>query len=175
MPFKPKLEPVPMGNELPPHIFPTASRAKHSHLVSYPVGAEILSRALDGVPQHGSLTCTFVAGPPHGDANRELIYIMNTGYQKRARSHFDGGDAASRGVYDPRWEIWIYDVPVAKRGEIKRALIEIGLPSMIKPWLMANAGIAGKTGNSGINLQYHVFDKVLVPSVRSNLEPDKTK
>jgi hypothetical protein len=158
-----------------PHIFPTASRSKHSHLVSYPVGAEILSRGLDGVPQHSEFTCTFSASSLQRDLGKELIYVMSVGYTKRARSHFDGGDSAARGVYDPRWEIWIFTVPLTYRSEIKQALVETGLPSMIKPWLMANTGIAGKTGNAGIILEYHVLDNALVPTIRSNLEPDKTK
>jgi hypothetical protein len=158
-----------------PHIFPTASRSKHSHLVSYPVGAEILSRGLYGVPQHNELKCTFSTGSLQRDLGKELIYVMSVGYTKRARSHFDSGDAGERGVYDPRWEIWIFTVPLTYRSEIKQALVETGLPSMIKPWLMANTGIAGKTGNAGIILEYHVLDNALVPTIRSNLEPDKTK
>lgn len=158
-----------------PHIFPTLSRSKHSHLVSYPIGAEILSRGLDGVPQHETLTCTFSSGSMQRNLGKELIYLMSTGYTKSARSHFDSADAAARGVFNPRWEIWLFIVPVMLRGEIKKALVEIGLPIMIKPWLMASANISGKTGNAGIILEYHVFDKVLVPTIRSNLQPDKTK
>jgi hypothetical protein len=164
-----------MEPQLPPRIFPTASRSKHSHLVSYPVGAEILSRGLDGVPQHNEVTRTFTSGSLQRDLGKELIYVTSVGYTKRARSHFDSGDAAARGVYDPRWEIWMFTVPLAYRGEIKKALVEIGLPNMIKPWLIANANIAGKTGNAGIILEYHVFDKVLVATIRNNLQPDKTK
>ncbi len=37
-----------------PHIFPTRYRGKHGKSVSFPVGAEILSRALDGVPQRST-------------------------------------------------------------------------------------------------------------------------
>jgi hypothetical protein len=157
------------------HIFPTVSRAKHSHLVSYPIGAEQLSRGLDGVPQHGELTCTFTAGMPHRWVDKELIHVMNAGYTKHGRSHFDSGDARDRGVYDPRWEIWVYDVPVPLRGEIKKALVEIGLPQIVKPWLMANSGIVGKTGNAGITLEYNLFDKVLVPTIRNNLQPDQLR
>jgi hypothetical protein len=79
-------------------IFPTKSRARHSKLVSYPVGAEILSRALEGVPQHGALTCTFTAGNPHRDTGKTRFRVLHVSYRKRARSHFDSADAASRGV-----------------------------------------------------------------------------
>jgi hypothetical protein len=44
------------------HIFPTTHRSRHSKFLSYPVGAELLSRALDGVPQHGAISCDFTAG-----------------------------------------------------------------------------------------------------------------
>ncbi len=157
------------------HIFPTLSRSKHSHLVSYPIGAEIMSRSLDGVPQHDKINCTFTAGSLQRDSGRDKIYVMSFGYTKHARSHFDSGDAGARGVYDPRWEIRVFTVPATLRAEIKTNLVEKGLPDIVRPWFIANAGITGKTGNAGVILEYHVFEKVLVPTISNNLEPDKTK
>jgi hypothetical protein len=45
-----------------PHIFPTSYRDKHSKTVSFPLGVELLSRALDGVPQQEALACSLFAG-----------------------------------------------------------------------------------------------------------------
>jgi hypothetical protein len=162
-----------MDAELKPHIFPTQSRTKHSKLVSFPVGAELLSRALDGVPQHGMLTCIFSASSLQRDLGRELIYVMSVGYTKRARTHNDGEDAGLRGVFDPRWEIWVHTVPVAMRADVKKALVETGFPNTIRPWLMANGNITGKTGNFGMIIEYNTVDNLLVPRVQNNLLPDR--
>jgi hypothetical protein len=156
-----------------PFIFPTKSRARHSKLVSYPVGAEILSRALDGVPQHGALTCTFTAGNPHRDAGKDRFRVLHVSYRKRARSHFDSADASSRGVFDPFWEIWIFDVQVSLRAEVKKALTETGLPLMVRPWLIENARIGGKTGEAVIILEYNAVEHALVATVRRAMAPGK--
>jgi hypothetical protein len=162
-----------MDVESKPHIFPTQSRTKHSKLVSFPVGAELLSRALDGLPQHAQLTCIFSAGSLQRNLGRELIYLMSVGYTKHARTRFDSGDAAARGIFEPRWEIWVHTVPVAMRADVKKALVETGFPNIIRPWLMANGNITGKTGNFGMIIEYNTIDKMLVPKVQNNLLPDR--
>lgn len=162
-----------MDTGLKPHIFPTQSRTKHSKLVSFPVGAELLSRALDGVPQHAMLACVFSAGSLQRDLGKELIYVMSIGYTKHLRTHFDSSDAGTRGVFDPRWEIWVHAVPVAMRADVKKALVETGFPNIIRPWLMANGNITGKTGNYGMRIEYNTIDKVLVSRVSNNLLLDR--
>lgn len=161
-----------MDAQSEPRIFPTASRARHSKLVAFPVGAELLSRALDGVPQHGALSCTFWAGTLQRDTGGEVLHVLSASYTKRARHHNDAGDAGSLGVFDPRWEIWVHAVPVAMKSEIRKALVEIGLPERIRPWLIAQATITGRTGNAAITLEFNRLDKVLVMSRRDNLLPD---
>lgn len=159
--------------EKAPFIFPTNSRARHSKLVSYPVGAEILSRALDGVPQDLALTCTFSAGNPHRGARSEHFRVMHVSYRKGAKSHFDGADALSCGVYDPFWEIWIFDVQVSLRAKVKQVLTEIGLPLMTRPWLKENAAIEGRTGEAVITLEYDMAKDGIVPISRTNILPEK--
>jgi hypothetical protein len=155
-----------------PFIFRTKSRARHSKLVSYPVGAEILSRALDGAPQQAVLTCTFTAGNPHRDAGKERFRVMHVSYHKRARNHFDGADAAARGVFNPFWEIWIFDVQTALRAKVRRALTETGLPLMVLPWLIENAGLDGQTGEAVIILEYDIVEQGLVATVRRKMAPE---
>jgi hypothetical protein len=158
-----------------PFIIPTSSRAKHSKLVSYPIGAEILSRALDGVPQQRALTCTFSAGNPHRDVGKEIIRVMYVHYRKRARTFYDGEDAASRGVFAAFWDVWVYDVLVEQRAEIKKQLVEVGLPTMVRPWLIANAKIEGKIGEAVIKLDYNTSIKTLISSTNNGIQPERVR
>jgi hypothetical protein len=158
-----------------PHVFPTQSRAKHSKFVSYPVGAENLSRALEGVPQHAELCCIFTAGNPHRDVGKKQFRVMHILYRKRDRNFHDGDDAESRGVFEPKWEMWIYDVRAEKRNEIKQALMEVGFPLMLKPWLFANAAITGQTGEAAFMLDYDADEKVLLPSQGNKIVPEKNR
>jgi hypothetical protein len=156
------------------YIIPTKSRAKHSKLVSYPIGAEALSRALDGVPQHKRLTCTFYAGNPNRDVGKEVFRVFYAHYRQRPRSFFDGKDAALRGVFASFWDVWVYDVLIAHRADIKKALIEVGLPEMVRPWLMANAGLEGKVGEAIITLDYNTTTKTLFAKSNTGIQPERS-
>lgn len=162
-----------MTTEEPLPIFPTKWRSKHSKLVAFPVGAENLSRALDGVPQHGEIACVFSGSVLQQDVGKTLIYVMSVGYTKHARNHSHSGDAALRGVFDPRWEIWTFTVPATMRADIKTLLLETGLPDIIRPWLIENENITGKTGSSAIAIEYNVIKKRLETRVSASLLPDR--
>jgi hypothetical protein len=159
--------------DLPPHIFPTRHREKHSHLVSYPLGAEALSRALDGVPQHGDFTCSFYAGNTHQRLDEPKQLALSVMYRRRERSFYDGPNAEARGVLSPFWAITVFAVPRTLRHPIKTALINEALPNIVRPWLIKNANITGKVGSSGFNLDYDVASATLMSSERSGLLPDR--
>jgi hypothetical protein len=158
-----------MKDEKKPHIFPTQSRAKHSKFVSYPVGA------LDSVPQHADLYCIFTAGNPYRDLGKKQFRVMHVLYRKRGRTLYDSKDADSHGVFEPKWEIWIFDVRVEQRFEIKKALMETGLTLMLRPWLIANAMITGQTGEAAFMLDYDAEEKMLIPSQGNNIKPQKIR
>lgn len=158
-----------------PFVFPTASRSKHSKLVSYPVGAEVLSRALDGVPQHRAITCSFVAGNPHQTITQEQTRVLDIRYRRRDRSFHDGENADALGVFSAKWEIWVYDVPVALRHEIKTLLTEDALPNAARNWLIKQAALDGKFGNAAICFDYNKIDKILVVSEGQVIAPEKIR
>jgi hypothetical protein len=156
-----------------PFMFPTLSRAKHSHLVSYPIGAEALSQALEGVPQHAALTCSFCAGNTHQHLDKPRQLALSAAYNKRARSFYDGQDADARGVFLPRWSITVFTVPRTLRHAVKLALLNDGLPNILRPWLIANAPMTGKTGGCAINLEFNVAEAKLVATVAHAIQPDR--
>jgi hypothetical protein len=158
-----------------PHVFPTQCRDKLSHILSYPIGAEALSRALDGVPQHPMISCHFKAGSattPHEHEKPRFI-ILSILYEKIDRCFHHGPDAAVRGVFDPRWTISIYAVPRQFRHAIKTALLTESLPDIAKPWLIEQSAITGKTGGSVLWLMYDRADSRLVPSFGGAILPDR--
>jgi hypothetical protein len=163
------------SEEAKPFIFPTITRSKHSKFVSYPVGAEILSRILDGVPQHNAITCSFVAGNPQRTLSEEKTRVLDIRYRRRDRSFHDGENADALGVFQPRWEIWVYDVPVAMRHEVKTLLVEDALPNAARNWLIKQASIDGKFGNAAICFDYSKIDKVLFVSEGQDIAPVKIR
>jgi hypothetical protein len=157
------------------HIFPTRSRSKHAKTLSFHIGAEALSRALDGVPQHAVITCDFYAGNPAKERDKDKVYVMSVAYSKQARNFHHSEDAGQRGVFDPRSTISVYAVPLEWRHDIKTAMMETGLPDLIKPWLVENEGWTGKTGGAAIWLEYDLVEKRLLATYKSALMPEKAR
>lgn len=154
-------------------IFPTIFRSKLPRELAFPAGAEALSAALAGVPQAAAFGCHFTGGgynQIHKERDNELV--LHIGYTKRARSFYDGVDAAARGVLNARWEIHVYAVPTALRHGIKTELFEQVLPHTIRPWLMANPDFGQVTGSKGFRVSFNYQEKRLFAELLGRLEPD---
>jgi hypothetical protein len=160
--------------DVAPHIFRTLSRAKHSHLVSYPIGSEALSRGLDGVPQHGMLACDFYAGNAHQHLDEPLQLVLSVLYRKHPGAFHFGRDAASCGVFDPRWTINIFAIGRDVRHVVKTRLLAEGLPDLVRPWLLDSAHVTGKSGECGLTLHYDTAEQVLVRRISSALLPERS-
>jgi hypothetical protein len=159
---------------VPPHVFSTQDRAKHSHLLSYPLGAEVLSRALDEVPQHSEITCSFYAGNAHQFLERPTHLVLSALYRRRARTFNDGAESQARGVYEPRRTITVFAVPRGLRHAIKTALLQDGLPNTVRPWLIENAHVMGQTGMSGLNLEYDTATGTFKSIIQHSILPERT-
>jgi hypothetical protein len=154
-------------------IFHTPHRGQHGRAVSYPLGAEAISRALDGVPQHGIFTCSFQSGSLEQDLAKSKLYVLTITYSKHAASFNDGRGAAERGVFDPRWEVTVFTVPTPLRHQIRIGLLGQVLPEIVRPWVVTSASITGKTGGCGLTIEYNTLDQNFISTARSALIPDK--
>lgn len=156
------------------HIFPTSNRIKHSKEVSYPIGAEALSRQLAGVPQHDLITCNFYAGYPQYDVGKPQFYVLNVLYEKQARKFHHSKSALERGVHDPRWYISVFAVPRHLRSAVKLLLLEQALPDVVLPWLMGKSHLTGQTGGSALWLEYIRADNALKSTTREDIAPERS-
>ncbi len=159
-------------SDQPPHIFPTLHRDKHSKLVAFPVGAEVLSRLLEGVPQHALMTCSFYAGNPHRDRG-PIIHVLHLMYRQRARTFFDAKTADESGVFEPRWSVTVFSVPSDLRQEIRTALMDTELAQTVRPWLLEHHHLTGKTGEYALVLEYDTVQKTFLRSTQGSVLPDK--
>jgi hypothetical protein len=160
-------------DELNPHIFPTTSRDKLGKAVSFTLGAENLSRALEDVPQHNMITCSFYAGDVYRDLHRPIVHVMHVMYRRAARSFHHGKSADVHGVFDPKWSITVFAVPSTLRNGIKTSQVTHELPNVIRPWLIENADIATRTGECSLVLEYITADKIMRCTKRNALQPDR--
>jgi hypothetical protein len=156
------------------HIFPTSARMKHSKELSYPIGAEALSRPLNGVPQQDLITCNFRTGYPQYDDGKPQFHVLQVAYEKRARNFHDGKFALERGVFDPRWKIYVFTVPRYLRGKIKLLLLEQALPDVIRPWLIEKNHLTGQVGGSALGLEYVRADEVFKYNIREDIMSERS-
>jgi hypothetical protein len=156
------------------HIFLTSGRDKHSKEVSYPIGAEVLSRTLAGVPQHQSITCRFWASSIHHDLGQPTLHVLHAVYSQRERNFHDGKFARERGVLEPHWTITVFAVPRQLRGAIKLALIETSLPEIVRPWLIENSRLTGQSGDAGLTIEYVRSEQILKNTISCRILPERS-
>ena len=159
--------------ETEPQILPTGSRAKHSQAVSYPIGAEALSQALNGVPQYDQITCDFYGGGQH-DHGKPQLYVLSVHYRKQAQRFSYSRSAIDHGAFDPQWKITVFAVPRQLRGAIKLLLLEQGLPDLVRQWLIEKSHLTGQTGESVLWLEYVRADQVFITTTREQISPARS-
>ncbi len=118
-------------------LIPTTHRGKISRQLCYPVGAEMISEALRGVPHFERLSLWFRAadrdslGTPAklcAAAKRdEPLPVLKASYI-----------TSSRLYGEERWRLEVYAVPREDRAAVRRALMDEGLPQ-VRAWLSAFA------------------------------------
>jgi hypothetical protein len=157
------------------HVFPTLHKDKHSKLVAFPLGAEKLSRLLEGVPQHANLTCSFYAGNPHRDriGLKGIISVLQVMYRQQSKSLYHSKESSERGAFDPKWSIIVFSVPQEFRHEIKIALIESELERTVRPWLLEQFVFHGRPGECILYLRYDSTHKVFLSSMQGMVLADQ--
>ena len=123
-------------------IIPTCSKVKISSLLSYPIGAEAISRALVSTPQVRDLRLHFYTDL-RVKRNGEFLRVE---YLDRAET------ADARPILylfqrppQSRWEIVVQPVPHAQRNRIKQYIVDLALPQVAQ-WLLERSHL-GRPGN----------------------------
>jgi len=130
--------------EQKPFVIPTMSKSKISHILSYPVGAETVTHALEGAPQIEQLKLQFYHWSDNAlrRGNYEFLRVEYLNSVQPAEEY---------PVYLYRrpplvqyqWEIMVQPVPRLRRHRIKTYISETALPA-VKTWLTQRAKVDGK-------------------------------
>jgi hypothetical protein len=115
-------------------VIRTASRFRVPKTLSYPIGAEALSTALESVPLPNELSvCFYFDGRGNAifeAAHRgEALSLLEATYTP-ARADIIGAHATG----SPEWRLWVKPVPSAHRSSSRRSLIDTGL-GRVGRWL----------------------------------------
>src|SRR6266481_3758973 len=122
-------------------VIPTASRAKISHNLSYPVGAECVSIALAFVPQLPELKLHFYSGfdVQLRSGHYEFLRVE---YLDNARPQQEWPiSSLYKRLEQGRWEIVVQPVPRTLRHPVKQYILDSAL-GQIAQWLIQRKGLA---------------------------------
>ena len=109
--------------------------------LSYPIGSEAISAALDGVPQYEGLSVTFWCLNPAAllrvpaDADT-FLRVLEARFEKISPGSMGSSAGAEAGWYSEKWKLRVYPVPSGAKARVREGLLRTGLPG-IRAWLVA--------------------------------------
>jgi hypothetical protein len=134
-------------------MIPTRYKSKLSHLMSYPINAGTLSKALADVPQFNQLSIAFFASCQVPSQLENPCQLLSINYAYRRVSLTSENKSIERGWYGAKWEITVYPVPRTCVSAVKNQLYEEGL-GKISQWLNLHKETTGKDGHCWLHLLY---------------------
>jgi hypothetical protein len=150
-------------------VIPTASRAKISHNLSYPVGAERVSVVLASVPQLAELKLHFYSGFDV-QLRRGHYEFLRVEYLNNARPSQEWPISSLYKRTDQgRWEIVVQPVPRTLRHRVKQYILDSAL-TQIAQWLIQRKELA-QQGNDILAFFYDEKGEEFVPRHLTRLEP----
>ena len=137
-------------------MIPTVSKFKIPQTHSYAINAKLISEALLSVPQFEALTLHFYGHWALTD-KRKIHPLLNVNYSNFRETQYSPKSFAAKGFYNKSWEIVVYSILRQQKAEVKRLLLDEGLPKM-KEWLSAKRSSTWLEGRRTLSI---LFDEGL--------------
>ena len=155
-------------------MIPTAFKAKIPHTHSYPLGAQTISEALEGVPQLAELNLSFWRAWQRYEQRGEPYSILKAQYSRMSSGISSSNAMMERECFVPRWTITVGAVPRTLRHSVQQRLIAVALPR-IRSWLIANADATPRTGQLDLTFWFEETRDVIRAAESSTLEPARER
>lgn len=126
-------------------MIPTRYKSKLPGHLSYPIGAEVLSKALEGSPHAELLSVGFRENPlifasdfQRLLSERQPYLLLRAEYKPAQRPGISASnDSVEKGWYDEKWELDVYPVLRPLRSLAHGLLLGTGLPAVAQ-WLWSS-------------------------------------
>ena len=115
--------------DVKPIIIPTRFKAKISHELSFPIGAEKISKALSGLPQILDLVLHFKSDRRHNTRLHSYACIRAAQRSRYAELGNKFQDPTGLPLFN-EWQIEVFPVPRVHRHRIQQQIIACALPEM---------------------------------------------
>lgn len=134
-------------------MIPTRYKNKLSHLMSYPISAGTLSKALESAPQINELSVAFFDSCQDPRKLENPCRVLSIGYFYRRVNLTSENKCIEQGWHGAKWEITVYPVPRTCVSAVGNRLEEEGLDK-IHHWLYSYKHATGKDGNCWLHVFY---------------------
>lgn len=143
-------------------LIPTSYREKVPKDISYPLGAELISRHLTDVPQFYELKLSFFfwTGEYHKILNRKAHKFVEITYSRYENSISNTKKNKVTQWVKPEWCIGVSPVPARIRKKVREVCIAEGF-EVIKDWLLKDRSSNWYYGRKSIKLLYDEADEKL--------------
>lgn len=134
----------------PQPLIPTRHKGPLAKGTSFPVGAELVSRELAGVPQYDSLEIGF-----YGEKNPALLLTRNSSpilrfdYRMIQGSYSTCNSSWSQSWLGPNWKITVYPMLSSERAKF-RDYLDVKGWGLIRDWLTRQWPINGRLGSASL-------------------------
>lgn len=148
-------------------MIPTSHKSKIPQTHSYPLGAELLTKALSSVPQLELLRLSF-RGVWALKEGSKLHLILAVNHMNFRESQYSSKSFAGQGFYNESWEIIVYPVLREQKAEVKRLLVGEGVPK-IKEWLSAKRSPTWLEGRKTLSVFFDESSQSLTYKEEGNM------
>jgi hypothetical protein len=153
-------------------IIPTRFKAKISHALSFPIGAEKLSNALLHTPQFGDLVLHFNSDRWGNVRFRRYTCIGVEHSSRRAEMADRFLDSAGIPMFS-EWRVDIFPVPRTHRHTIQQHILNRALPE-ISDWLSRRDEF-NQPGEESLKFIYDEERDELTQELQSRLQPRRAR
>ena len=149
-----------------PLIIPTRFKAKISHELSFPIGAEKISVALASVPQLAQLVLHFKSD--YKQQTRSVPYpCMRIAYSRRVMAV---NPVSADGVpLFNEWQVEVSPVPRISRHRIQQEVVSVALPRIVR-WLHEREHLS-QQGSDLLTFFYDAERDIFSAEMTTHLEP----
>lgn len=137
-------------------LIPTLWKSNIPKGLSFPVGAQLVSEHLAGVPHFSELTITFWgAYEPSRIHNTEELAVITASFRKDEKSISNSSRDPDNTWLKPDWSLLVSPVPSQLRSRVRGAMVENGF-RFIREWLSADRPANWYFGRRHLHLYYIV-------------------
>jgi hypothetical protein len=152
-------------------MIPTSYKDRLPKDLSWPVNAQVLSEALEGVPQYDMLTVSFSMWSTFRKSefvkqieDKSVILVLGVYYCNKREDRWTARYLGEKGFCGESWQITVYPVPRNQKAIVRQAILSSGLAD-VRKWLGSHKPPSWYDGRKSLSLGFDLAKEAVVAEV----------